>query len=123
MIVAGFGFRQGATQTSLEQALAAAWGNAAIDRIAAPADKAGAPALRAFAEARTLPLTAVPADALAECQTITPAPAAAEGRYEGSPAEAAALAAAGPGARLAGPRAISADRNATCAIAIGETAP
>ncbi|MEM9762140.1 MAG: cobalamin biosynthesis protein [Pseudomonadota bacterium] len=123
MIVAGFGFRHAATRKSLEEALAAAWGAAAIDRIAVPADKAGARAVRAFAEARALPLTAVPAEALARVQTLTPAPDAAKGRYAGSPAEAAALAAAGPGARLAGPRAISADRNATCAIAIRETAP
>ena len=34
-------------------------------------------------------------------------------------AEAAALAAAGPGARLLGPRVVSADRMATCALAEG----
>ncbi|MHA6346914.1 cobalamin biosynthesis protein, partial [Roseivivax sp. CAU 1761] len=49
--------------------------------------------------------------------------AALPARYDtGSVAEAAALAAAGPGARLLGPRAVSPDGCATCALAQGKEA-
>ncbi|MEO0425870.1 MAG: cobalamin biosynthesis protein [Pseudomonadota bacterium] len=121
MIVAGFGFRRAATVSSLEGALAAAWGARAIDCLAVPAEKAEADPIKALAASRSQPLVPVDAEDLVAVATVTPGPAAAP-RFNGSPAEAVALAAAGPGARLAGPRAVSPDRLATCAIAIREPA-
>ncbi|MEO1776773.1 MAG: cobalamin biosynthesis protein [Pseudomonadota bacterium] len=123
MIAAGFGFRDSATAESLESALAAAWPGRAVDRLAVPADKARATAITVLAARSGLPLIAVDAPTLAAQPALTPAPAAGA-RYGWSPAETAALAAAGPGARLQAPRAVSADRLATCAIAIAaENAP
>lgn len=65
-------------------------------------------------------MAAVPADHLA-AQPVLTRSAASQATYgTGSVAEAAALAAAGPGARLLSARLISPDRLATCAIAIGD---
>ncbi|MFP4328377.1 MAG: cobalamin biosynthesis protein, partial [Paracoccaceae bacterium] len=50
-------------------------------------------------------------------QTLTRSAYALDTYRTGSVAEACALAAAGPGALLLGPRAISSDRMATCALA------
>ena len=119
MIVAGFGFRKAASEGALRDALAQAAGARRIDRLAAPADKAAAAALRALARALDLPVEPVPADALRAQTTLSDSAASRAARGTGSVAEAAALAACGPGARLAGPRAISRDATATCAIAIG----
>ncbi|MGF1551490.1 MAG: cobalamin biosynthesis protein [Paracoccaceae bacterium] len=119
VIVAGFGFRAGATAASLAAALDAAWGDGAVDRLAVPEAKAGAAALDAFAARRGLAVVAVPEAMLRTVATPTPAPRGVRGRYGTSPAEAAALVAAGPGARLAARRAVSSDRLATCAVAIG----
>ena len=120
MIVAGFGFRRTATLDSLADALAAT--GRAPDALATAADKA--PALAPLAERLGLPIHAIPPEALSAPQTQTDSPASRAQRDTGSVAEAAALAAAGPGARLLGPRAISADRMATCALAAshGDTA-
>ena len=57
--------------------------------------------------------------ALTAQATSTQSPASRASRGTGSVAEAAALAAAGPGARLLSPRVISADGRATCALAEG----
>ncbi len=120
MRVAGFGFRdrvtEGALEAALEAALAEAGGPAGIGALATAEDKAAHPALAALALRLALPLRAVPLLALAETgATLT---ARAPARYAGkSLAEAAALAAAGPGARLVSPRSVSPDRTATCAIA------
>ncbi|MEL6335537.1 MAG: cobalamin biosynthesis protein [Pseudomonadota bacterium] len=123
MIAAGFGFRAGATAESLESALATAWPGGSVDRLAVPEDKAAAPAITDLAARAGLPLVAVDAGTMAAQPGLTPAPAAGA-RYGFSPAETSALAAAGPGARLQAPRAVSADRLATCAIAIAaENAP
>lgn len=117
MKVAGFGFRRAATEASLAAALAAAGGAAGLTALATAADKADHPALAALAARLDLPAPrAVPLATLAGT-TATPTPRA-PARYGGkSLAEAAALAAAGPGARLLSPRATSPDRHATCAIA------
>lgn len=118
MIVAGFGFRRDATAASLEAALALATdGRPAIDALAVPHDKAAH--IAAFAAATGLPVLSVSAAALSSAATITHSPASLAARGTGSVAEAAALAAAGPGAHLLGPRRISPDRLATCAIAQG----
>jgi cobalt-precorrin 5A hydrolase len=115
MRVAGIGFRRAATVGSLADALARAGGGAGL--IATSADKAGAPVFRAFAAGARLPVLGLGRDALAAEVTQTRSPRVAERFGTGSLAEAAALAAAGPGGRLLGPRAVSADGLATAAIA------
>lgn len=117
MIVAGFGFRAAATPASLQEALAAT--RARPDAIAAPQDKCAAPAFRAFAGALGLPVHEIPDAAIRAAETVTHSPRVQAERGTGSVAEAAALSAAGQGARLTCPRMVSPDRLATCAIAEG----
>lgn len=117
MIVAGFGFRDGAGVESLAEALAALDGPAP-QMLATLPGKASHPAFVALARRMGLPTRAVAPDGQ---PTLTQSPAAQATYGTGSVAEAAALAAAGPNARLLGPRAVSFDRMATCAIAVGET--
>ncbi len=118
-MIAGFGFRAAATEASLRDALARAGGaGRPFAAVAAPADKADAPCLVAMAAALAAPVVPIDAGRLAAMPTRTASPRVAALRGTGSVAEAAALAAAGPGARLAGPRAVSADRLATCALAL-----
>lgn len=116
MIVAGFGFRAATSAESLRDAMAQA-GGPAPDALATAADKAETRVFRAFAEGLGLPVRAVAAADLRAQETVSASPASRSARATGSVAEAAALAAAGPGARLLAPRAISADRMATCALA------
>ncbi len=113
MIVAGFGFRGAATEASLLAAL----GEARPQALAAPEDKAAAPCLAALSRRLRLPVIPVPPGALLAVTTLTHSPRVQEKRGTGSVAEAAALAAAGPKARLLGPRTVSPDRMATCALA------
>ncbi|HWH74882.1 MAG TPA: cobalamin biosynthesis protein [Methylibium sp.] len=129
MRVAGFGLRRDATLDSLRDALARALAAAppaagpadALAWLAAAQDKADAACLRALADELGLPLCAVAPAQLASIPTLTDSPAVRALRGSGSPAEAAALAVArrhgGPGAALLQPRAVSADRLATCALA------
>lgn len=122
MIVAGIGFRALAPIAALTEVLARAEAaaGASVEALATPADKAQAVQIRALAASLGLPLIAVPAAALARIDTPTRSPRV-EARYgTGSVAEAAALAAAGPGARLTVARLSSTDRTATAAIAIGD---
>lgn len=138
--VAGFGFRRGATVASLRDALAQAMAAAPpgpraatvtsplplplppLVLLAAPQDKADAPCLRALAYELGLPVHAVDAAVLNVTPTLTDSAKVRALRGSGSTAEAAAWAAAsvhgGPGAILLHPRAVSADRLATCAIAV-----
>ncbi len=115
MRVAGFGFRSAATAASLRDALDRAGGGA--DGLATSADKAATPVFRGFAGEMRLPVLAVAPESLADQPTITHSARVAARFGTGSLAEAAALIAAGPGARLLGPRAISGDGLATAAIA------
>lgn len=117
MIVAGFGFRQGANAESLRNALAQT--GHTPDALATPASKANTPAFHAFAQALDLPVHAIGPDALRQSETKTQSQASQNAHGTGSVAEAAALAGAGPGARLLSRRRISDDRLATCAIAKG----
>ena len=117
MIVAGFGFRAAASSDSLAAALAAT--GARPDALATAADKVDAPAFRSFAASLALPVHPILPEALATQPTATRSQASQTARNTGSVAEAAALAAAGPGARLIAPRTISPDRMATCAVAQG----
>jgi len=122
MIVAGFGFRKAATADSLRDALARAAGKHKVTAFAAPEDKAQASCVRELAGEMAEKVHAVAPDDLSRQTTATEAPRVRAARGTGSVAEAAALAAAGPGARLLAPRSISADRLATCAIAMGDGA-
>jgi cobalt-precorrin 5A hydrolase len=117
MIVAGFGFRRAATAESLLDALDKARGPQAPALLATAEDKAAAPAFQALSARLGLPIHAVTLDALAQVETPTRSATVRALRSSGSVAEAAALVAAGPGASLLGPRAVSADRMATCALA------
>lgn len=118
MIVAGFGFRKGASTDSLRAALAAC--GAAPDLLATAADKENSAGLRGLAEELGVPVHAVPPALLQTQITQTHSPASYAAHGTGSVAEAAALAAAGPGARLIAARQISPDRMATCAMAEGD---
>ncbi|MCW1431228.1 cobalamin biosynthesis protein [Novosphingobium sp. JCM 18896] len=118
VIVAGFGFRQGTALPELRAALDLAQADLpAVEALATPRDKAAG--LAPLAQTLGLPLITVDEAALETQQTITQSSASLAARRTGSVAEAAALAAAGPGARLLGPRHVSPDRMATCAIAQG----
>jgi cobalt-precorrin 5A hydrolase len=115
MIVAGLGFRTDAGVDSLRDALACAGGHP--QALATAEDKASAPAIRALAADLALPLHAIPLAKLTNQPTLTQSPRV-QARYgTGSLAEAAALAAAGPGARLLGARVTSKDGKATAALA------
>lgn len=118
MIVAGFGFRSQATQASLADAFHRAGGRAAL--LATVADKASAEVMVAFAADMDLRVIGIPPATLSTQPTHTQSHTVQKARHTGSVAEAAALAAAGPGARLMAPRVVSADRMATCALAEGD---
>lgn len=111
MIVAGFGFSTRATPDSLSDAFAAA-GGGPVAALATLADKAGALAPLGAA----LGVAVIALDGPLP-ETPTRSAASLRARGAGSVAEACALAAAGPGAVLIAPRALSADRLATCALA------
>ena len=124
MIVAGFGCRAAASPEALRAALDAALAAARIQLpmlagLAVPADRLAR--LESLAVSLDLPLHAVTEAALRAPTTITRSPRSLAARGCGSVAEAAALAAAGKGARLLATRQISPDRSATCAIAQGES--
>ncbi|WP_299780668.1 cobalamin biosynthesis protein [uncultured Roseobacter sp.] len=121
MIAAGFGFRKTASVGSLQDALDRACEAVQPDVLATPEDKATAETFRLFAEKIGIPVKAVPADILQQQSTTTQSEASQKVHGTGSVAEAAALAAAGPDARLLTLRHISADKLATCALAIRET--
>jgi len=117
MIVAGFGFRKGATPESF----CAALGKAGVKAThAATLDsKANASDFQNFARSAGLPVLALPQSALAQMETPTQSDASIKTYGIGSIAEAAALVAAGPNAALIVPRVISADGMVTCAVAKG----
>ncbi|MFT7058441.1 MAG: cobalt-precorrin 5A hydrolase [Pseudorhodobacter sp.] len=117
MIVAGFGLRQKATVQSLQSLLAAS--GQTVHALAVVADKADLPAITGLATAMALPLHRIGLADLAtdRAQTLSPRQPARYGKT--SVAEAAALAAAGKGARLIQPRLCAADGMATVAIAEG----
>lgn len=117
MIVAGFGFRAAATAASLENALTRAGTPAGV--FATAQDKATTPVMQAFGAKHRARVVGIDAGLLQVQVTLTCSAAAESARQTGSVAEAAALAAAGPGARLLAPRVVSSDRMATCALAEG----
>lgn len=115
MRVAGFGFRKGASAAALADALARAGGAAGVTALATAEDKAAG--LQGIARTLGLPVIGVPKAALAAQPVLTHSARVKALYGTGSLAEASALAAAGPGARLLGPRAQSQDGTATAAIA------
>ena len=117
MIVAGFGFRSGATLAALQDALHKAGGAEGVTHLATLATKARG--LEALGRSLQLPVLALEAELLRRVPTPTRSYRVEALFGTGSIAEAAALVAAGPGARLRGPRAVSADGTATAAIAEG----
>lgn len=123
MIVAGIGFNTSATPKSLARAVEAAMqaaGVARLDALASAHAKATAQPLQDFAAARALPLLAVD---VAGVVTPTQSPRVQALFGTGSLAEAAAIAAAGPNARLIAGKTPSPCGRATCAIAVSESAP
>lgn len=115
MRVAGFGFRAVTSAAALKDAYARAGGRA--DALAALAGIAATPAFAEFAAREGLPIAAVAREAISGIVTPTRSERVLEGFGTGSVAEAVALVAAGPGARLTGPRTKSEDGTATAAIA------
>lgn len=122
-LVAGIGFRHATPADEIvalvERACdAAGLPRTRLARLATAADRAGEPAIRAAAEALGCPLDAVPPEALIAVDADIPTRShrIEASRGVGSVAEAAALAAAGPGATLLLRRIASA--GATCALAL-----
>ncbi|MCK1736850.1 cobalamin biosynthesis protein [Bradyrhizobium sp. 138] len=122
MKVAGFGFKKDVALASLRDALLAAGGPEGLSAMATVCDKADTESLKQLARECGVPIKAVPADMLASIDTPTQSKLVAEKFGTGSIAEAAALAAAGPRARLIATRVVSKDRTATAAIAEGDGA-
>lgn len=88
--------------------------------LATAADKAETDAFRKLAADLGLPVRGIDGTTLSVQRTRTQSPVSLHARGTGSLAEAAALAAAGPGARLLIGRQVSADGMATCALAEGD---
>jgi cobalt-precorrin 5A hydrolase len=126
LLVIGVGFRDEANAQSIGEVLAAAAAHAALpgvaSTIAVPEDKAAHRGLRAAADAAHLPIETVAASAMraADARVATRSEQVKKHRGVGSVCEAAALAAAGAGARLVVTRIVSADRHATAAAAFIE---
>ena len=114
MRVAGIGFRPAASLAALSDALDRA---GPADALATIHAKAQAPVIVALARARGLPLIGVKVAGIA---TPTQSARVIAMLGTGSLAEAAALAALGPGARIVTPRTVSQDGMATAAIAEGD---
>lgn len=117
MIVAGFGFRSGASQASFADALQAT-GVETVCAFATLVDKTAD--LQPFADAQGKQLIAVRADDAERQATLTHSVASQAARNLGSVAEATALSAAGKNARLLAPRVVSKDKTVTCAVAEGD---
>lgn len=122
MKFAGLGFRKDVTLASLREALLAAGGSDGLAAVATVSDKADAPVLKELAQECGVPIKPISADVLAGIETPTQSQVAIDKFGTGSVAEAAALAAAGPRARLIASRVVSQDRTATAAIAEGDGA-
>jgi cobalt-precorrin 5A hydrolase len=127
-MVAGIGCRAGISAADVESAIEAALrqgptGGKSLARIATPAAKAHEAGIIAAAAARGVPLVLISQDALeaADARTMTRSAQALAAMNVHSVSEAAALAGAGPTARLLGPR--IALGPVTCALAEGEIAP
>jgi cobalt-precorrin 5A hydrolase len=128
MIVAGVGCRKAISAAQVESAIDAALlrsrlGGSEISLIAVPAVKGTEAGIVAAAAARGVLLVLIAQDALeaADARTLTRSARSMDTLNVHSVAEAAALAAAGPGARLLAPR--IAVGPVTCALAQGDIPP
>lgn len=121
--IAGIGYRAGASEASLEAALKAAGGTDGVTALASIAGKAEGAPMAALAARLGLPVMAIGEADLAAQPTLTQSDRIHRMHGTGSVAEAAALSACGPGARLLMPRATSPDRMATAAIALSGDHP
>jgi cobalt-precorrin 5A hydrolase len=117
MIVAGLGFRKGVSADSLKAALALVGVPQALATAKGKEDEAG---LRELSAEIGLQIIAVPRDLLA-AQGVTGSGRSVALYGTGSVAEASALAAAGPGARLLQPRTKGPDGRCVVALAEGAT--
>jgi cobalt-precorrin 5A hydrolase len=119
--VAGIGFRGAATTASLRDALLRAIGDGPpVQVLATESSKSHATVFRDLAAALSIPGIGISASDLAEIITPTQSQRILDRFGTGSLAEAAALAAAGPQARLVAVRVVSGDTMATAAIAENE---
>jgi len=116
MSIAGIGLRHAATAESLKSALSKV-DMSGVTALATPADKASFAAIIALGKDLGLEVIGIAKADLIAQDTITQSERVLDMRGTGSVAEAAALAAAGPHAQLTGPRVVSEDRMATCAVA------
>jgi cobalt-precorrin 5A hydrolase len=128
MIVAGVGCRKGVLAADIKAAIMAACAEAGVAAsqlrlIATSAAKGGEPGVVAAASAIGLPLVVIPPGDLAAAGTRAATPSERVMALVGvtSVAEAAALAAGGPAARLIAPR--IAVGPATCALAVSGEVP
>ena len=128
MIVAGVGCRKGAQAADIEAAIVAAFARVGVATselclIATSAAKGGEPGIAAAASAIGVPLVLIPQSDLATAGTRATTRSERVIALTGVPsvAEAAALAAGGPAARLIAPR--IAVGPATCALADTGAAP
>jgi cobalt-precorrin 5A hydrolase len=126
MIVAGIGCRKGASADQIAAAIASALADTAckaLDIIAAAAAKGDEPGIAAAAQALGVPLVLVPQNDLEAVgpRTLTHSERVMALMGVPSVAEAAALAAAGPSARLLAAR--IALGPVTCALAHSENTP
>lgn len=116
--VAGLGFRGAATADALREVLnmAVSHTHEPLTALATAIDKAETPAVKQLATELGLTILAIPLAELAQ-QDAAPSTAVPARYGRRSLAEAAALAGAGPGARLLVARCVSLDGSATAAIA------
>ena len=116
--IAGIGCRRGVAAAEVLAAIAAARGAfavGAIDGLATVPGKRDEPGIAEAARRLEVPLLIV--EPVEDAVLLTASRASRDASGSGSASEASALAAAGPGARLLGPR--LAVGRVTCAIAIG----
>lgn len=119
--VAGLGSRHGVNAAEVLAAVSAAraaFGALELDALATLPAKAAEPGFAEAARCLGLPLLIADAAVDGRLATLSEASRAATG--SGSASEAAALGAAGPSARLLGPRIVAG--RVTCAIAVSEDA-
>ena len=117
--IIGCGFRQYASIESFESALSKTPKTEYYSGICVPEDKMSHKALCAFAKKLHLPIYGVKSDVISGTDTPTKSSKIINIRHTGSIAEAAALSIFKTPARLISTRAISDDRRAVCAIAMG----
>ena len=117
--IIGCGFRQYASIESFESALSKTPRTEYYSGICVPEDKMSHTALCAFAKKLHLPIYGVKSDVISGTDTPTKSSKIMNIRHTGSVAEAAALSIFKTPARLISTRAISDDRHAVCAIAMG----